>query len=346
VNTSSLQYDLTGRHVFPDELRICDKYQLMYARLSLLILLLTVISGTSSLILERIDSSILLAENPLKLATELLRDEKMDEVLYLTKFAKQYLPADHEYSSSALAAEASASLDSPLFLIEHFAYGALTGEANDTAGLIGTLTLDLFVIGDIRDLLVQSYKEFDSGQGDEVIMGLSAAGLLLTLAPELSWAPSLFKTFWRGNRVSGPFQKQISEALSKARRTGDYSALKRMMSEFTEVVDHLGTGPAMSVFKQVKSTDDLALLAKKAKLAPMETYTLSSINGIKALEDISTTSAKQGNLVKRVKFATRQQKIMNKLFGLIPLSLLFAVCIFFIAIFMFVLLRFRSREPA
>lgn len=342
VYDPSLQYDLTGRYVFPDELRIYAINQLMFARLSLLILILTIISGTSSVIVERLDNSILLSENPLQLATDLLYQEKLEDVVYLAQFAQQYLPADHEYSDSTLEDVATETLNSPLYLMEHFVTGALTGEASDTAGLVGTLTLDLLVIGDIRDLLVQGYKEFDSGQGDEVIIGLSTAGILLTLVPELSWAPSLFKTFWRGRRVSAAFQKQIANAISKARRTGDYSVLKRMMSDFTEVVEELGTGPAMSVFKRVKSSEDLALLAKKAKIAPMETFTLTRINGIKALQNISTSSAKQGKLIKRVKLATRQQKIVTKMFGLIPLYVLFGVCMLFTAIFVFVLFRARK----
>jgi hypothetical protein len=314
----------------------------MFARLTLLMLILTIISGTSSLIFGRLDDSILLSENPLKLATDLFHEGKMEEVVYLAQFAQQYLPADHEYSDTGLDEMATDSLSSPFILIDNFLAGAVTGEAKDTAGFIGALTLDLFVIGDIRDLLVQGYKEFDSGQGDEVIMGLSTAGLLLTLVPELSWAPSLFKTFWRGNRVSQPFQKQIAQVLSKARKTGDYSVLKRMMSEFTEVAENLGVGPAMSVFKRVKSSEDLALLAKKAQIAPMESYTLTSLNGVKALKNVSNSGVKQSKLLKRVKLATRQQKIMTRLFGMIPLYLLFVICFLFMALFIYVL--FKSRK--
>ena len=315
----------------------------MLGRISLLILLLTIINGSGSLILERIDDSIVLTENPLQVARELIYESRMEEAMYLVSFSQRYLSKDSEYSDIALENEATQALISPMFLFERFATGALTGEVSDTTSLLGSLTLDLLVIGDIRDLLVQGYKELDSGQGDEVIMGLSTVGLLLTLAPELSWAPSLFKTFWRGRRVSEPFQKQITKELSKARRTGDYGALKRMMSEFTEVVEGLGAGPAMSIFKQVETSEDLALLATKAKIAPMESYTLSSINGIKALGDISTTGAKQGKLIKRVKIVTRQQKIFSKLLGLVPLYLLLGIFVFCMAIFVLVISRSRKQ---
>lgn len=328
VVNRSLQYDLTRRNVFPDELQVYAKYHQMLARIPLLILLMTIIYGCGSIMLDRYDGTFLLTENPLIIAAELVTEGRMEEVLYLAQFSNQYLPVDDEYSSAELERQANEALQSPWYVMEHFATGALTGEANDTAGFVGTMALDLLVIGDIRDLLVQGYKEFDNGQGDEVIMGLSAAGLLLTLIPELSWTPSMFKTFWRGKRFSGAFQKQLQEAVLRARKTGNTQELSRLMSHFSDVVDGLGTGPAMNVFKHVSTVEDLAQLASKAKIAPLESYSLVSINGIKALENVSTTGVKQGKLLKRVKLASRQQKLFTKVLALVPDSwILIVFCI-------------------
>ena len=314
----------------------------MLVRIPLLILLMCIIYGAGSLLLERFDSSILLPENPLQLAAQLSHEGRMEEVLYLTQFSHHYLPVDEEYSYTDLERHANQALESPWYMLEHFAAGALTGEASDTPGLVGTLTLDLLVIGDIRDLLVQGYKEFESGQGDEVIMGLSAAGLLLTLAPELSWAPSMFKTFWRGKRFSEPFQKQVRNAVTKARKSGNTKELRTMMVNFSDVVDGLGTGPAMTMVKRVETADDLALLARKTKIAPSETYTLGSINGVKSLESISATGAKQGKLLKRVKLATRQQKLFGKALAIIPSGLL--VIIFFLSTLIFFYTLFNRKK--
>lgn len=111
----------------------------------------------------------------------------------------------------------------------------------------------------------------------------------------------------------------MRKTLADARKTGDYRQLRKMVSEFGDAVDRLGAGPAMAIFKRVESAEDLALLASKAKIAPAEAYTLSSINGINSLQNISTTGAKQGKLIKRVKLASRQQKLFGKALGLIPL---------------------------
>jgi len=297
----------------------------MWVKIPVLILLLTVIGGSGSLLLEKLDPPLWLPENPLQRANELLIEGRMEEVLHLVRFSQQYLPADPEFSTLEIESKVSQALDSPWYLLERFVAGALTGEARDAPGLIGTMTLDMLVIGDIRDLLLQGYKEYNSGQGDEVIMALSATGLLLTFAPELSWAPSVFKTFWRGRRFSETFQRQIKDAAIQAQKTGDTRRLQRIMTRITDVIENLGTGPAMTVIQRVETADDLALLARKAKIAPAETYTLASVDGIRALENISTTSAKQGKLIKRVKLSARQQKIFGKALGLLPLSWLVGV---------------------
>ena len=329
---------------FPMKYGILELEHQMLTRIPVFILIMTLISGSGSLLLEKFDAPLLLSENPLEKASEFLSEGRMDEVLYLARFSHQYMPVDPEFSYTEIENKAKQALESPWYLIERFATGALTGEANDTPGLVGTLTLDLLIIGDIRDLLVQGYKEINTGQGDEVIIGLSAAGLLLTMAPELSWAPSVFKTFWRGKRFSEPFKKQIKKAVIQARKTGNTQELRRMMTYFTDVVDGLGTGPAMAVIKRVDNAGDLALLARKAKIAPVETYSLASINGIKALENISSTSTKHGKLVKRVKLASRQQKVFGKALGLIPVA--WGLAIFgFSSMFLFYLISSGRKWP-
>ena len=316
----------------------------MLVKIPILILISTLIGGSGSLMLEKFYPPLWLPENPLHRANSLLTEGRMEEVLQLVRFSQQYLPADPEFSTMEMEGRASQVLDSSWYLLERFVAGALTGEARDAPGLVGTMTLDMLVIGDVRDLLIQGYKEFDSGQGDEVVMALSATGLMLTLAPEFSWAPSVFKTFWRGKRFSEPFQRQIKDAAVQARKTGDTRRLQKMMTHFTDVIDNLGTGPAMAVIQRVETADDLALLARKAKVAPAETYTLASIDGIKALKNISTRSPKQGKLVKRVKIASRQQKLFGKALGLIPLAWLLSVHVLFLLMLFYVINRGRKRS--
>jgi len=63
-----------------------------------------------------------------------------------------------------------------------FATGLVTGNADDVASMSGTVAGDLFVFGDIRDV-VREGKHLAMGEDtDHLILGLAAAGLAVTAA--------------------------------------------------------------------------------------------------------------------------------------------------------------------
>ncbi len=63
-----------------------------------------------------------------------------------------------------------------------FATGFVTGNADDVASLSGTVAGDLFVFGDIRDV-VREGKHLAMGEDtDHLMLGLATAGLAVTAA--------------------------------------------------------------------------------------------------------------------------------------------------------------------
>jgi hypothetical protein len=67
-----------------------------------------------------------------------------------------------------------------------FATGLVTGNADDVASLSGTVAGDLFVFGDIRDV-VREGKHLAMGEDtDRLVLGLAAAGLAVTAATYVS----------------------------------------------------------------------------------------------------------------------------------------------------------------
>ena len=67
-----------------------------------------------------------------------------------------------------------------------FATGLVTGDADDFASLSGTVAGDLFVFGDIRDIMRES-KHLAMGEDtDRLVLGLAAAGLAVTAATYVS----------------------------------------------------------------------------------------------------------------------------------------------------------------
>ncbi|HEU0082937.1 MAG TPA: hypothetical protein VFQ87_08690 [Bradyrhizobium sp.] len=83
--------------------------------------------------------------------------------------------------------EAVAEENSAAHVATRFATGLVTGEADDIASLSGTVAGDLFVFGDIRDV-VREGKHLVMGEDtDRLVLGLAAAGLALTAATWVSF---------------------------------------------------------------------------------------------------------------------------------------------------------------
>ena len=63
-----------------------------------------------------------------------------------------------------------------------FATGLITGKAEDGASLSGTMAGDLFVFGDIRDIVREGSNLATGAEVDRLVLGLAAAGLAITAA--------------------------------------------------------------------------------------------------------------------------------------------------------------------
>lgn len=82
--------------------------------------------------------------------------------------------------------EAVAEENSTSHLAKRFATGLVTGNADDVASMSGTVAGDLFVFGDIRDV-VREGKHLAMGEdADRLVLALAAAGLAVTAATYVS----------------------------------------------------------------------------------------------------------------------------------------------------------------
>ena len=88
---------------------------------------------------------------------------------------------------SRQVSDAVAEANSPTHLATQFASGLVTGNADDVASMSGTIAGDLFVFGDIRDV-VREGKHLAMGEGtDHLVLGLAVAGLAVTAATYVSF---------------------------------------------------------------------------------------------------------------------------------------------------------------
>lgn len=82
--------------------------------------------------------------------------------------------------------EAVVDQNSSSYFARRFAEGLVTGTGDDAASLSGTVAGDLFVFGDIRDVMREG-KHLAMGEDtDRLVLGLAAAGLAVTAATYVS----------------------------------------------------------------------------------------------------------------------------------------------------------------
>jgi len=87
---------------------------------------------------------------------------------------------------SQRVSDALAEQNSSSHFARNFATGLVTGNADDAASLSGTVAGDLFVFGDIRDV-VREGKHLAMGEDtDRLVLGLATAGLAVTVATYIS----------------------------------------------------------------------------------------------------------------------------------------------------------------
>ncbi len=202
---------------------------------------------------------------------------------------------------------------------ERFATGLVTGNADDVASLSGPVAGDLFVFGDIRDV-VREGKHLAMGEDtDRLVLGLAAAGLAVTAATYVSVggaAPvraglTLVKdarkvgrlgeglAAWAGRSarevvdtpalrnavVSGSVLRpgQTVSAIKAAFRAEKAGALVRLGKDVTRVAEKTGTRGAMDTLRMAEGPKDVARAARLAEAQGGKTRAIMKLLGRGAL---------------------------------------------------------------
>lgn len=150
------------------------------------------------------------------------------------------------------------------------AKGCFAGEGNSLAHISGAFTCDLFVIGDVRDLTIQTTKYFTGQEVDEFVFALSGIGLALTVGTYAS----------AGAATPAKFGVSV---IKFAKRTG------RMTRRFAGFITH--TTRAAVPFKTL--TRNLAAVPYGQRIWRLETSGLQ--------DDVAAVFAKSINKVELAK---------------------------------------------
>jgi hypothetical protein len=220
---------------------------------------------------------------------------------------------------SQRVSEAVTEENSSSHFAKRFATGLVTGNADDVASLSGTVAGDLFVFGDIRDV-VREGKHLAMGEDtDRLVLGLATAGLAVTAATYVSVggvAPvraglTLVKdarkvgrlgeglTQWAGRSAremvdapmlqnavaSGSVMRpgQTLTAIKAAFRAEKAGALVRLAKDVGRVSEKAGTRGALDTLRIAEGPKDVARAARLAESKGGQTRAILKLLGRGAL---------------------------------------------------------------
>jgi hypothetical protein len=148
--------------------------------------------------------------------------------------------------------------------------GAVTGRGETLEEILGAVTADFFLVGDIRDIVIEGGKQLLDGESDEIILLLSVAGVFTTLAPGIDWAPSILKVARRTGAMSDRFAAWLRSSV----RGGRSAEVAKACGDVATLSRAAGPGTAARLIALADGPDDLAKLARFAADNPTGAFAL------------------------------------------------------------------------
>jgi hypothetical protein len=159
--------------------------------------------------------------------------------------------------------------------VQNFAMGFVTGEPDDGVGLAGTLMGDLFVFGDIRDVVREGSRLASGQEADELILGLAGVGLAITAGTYASLGAAVPArvgvTLVKAARRTGKMSNQMAAWIGRSvREVIDGPALRQAVSNvsiFAPAASARGVRQAVKVEKAgglMKLAGDVGTVQSKA----------------------------------------------------------------------------------
>ncbi len=215
--------------------------------------------------------------------------------------------------------EAVAEQNSSVHVAKRFAAGLVTGNADDAASLTGTVAGDLFVFGDVRDVVREGKHLAMGEETDRLVLGLAAAGLAVTAATYVTvggagpvragltlvkdarkvgrlgeglaeWAgrsvremvdtPALQEAVVSGSVLRPTESVGAIKAAFRAEKAG---ALVRLAKDVGRVTEKAGARGALDTLKVAEGPKDVARAARLAEAKGGETRAILKILGRGAL---------------------------------------------------------------
>jgi len=278
----------------------------------------SLLAGGAAYVVPRAADAVAALDDPARMADRAL-DGKFDGVVAQREIAAALAASDTDLAQSFvdLTADRQVELDPALTqrvkiataeaaTIRHkagsFARGVVTGEPDNIPAVAGTVLGDLFVFGDIRDVLREGTRLASGQVADELVLGLASVGIVITAATYatigaavparvgLTLVKIARKSGGLGSELAGSLGRLVREAglsepaltvraAREAVKVEKAGGLLNLARDVGRIEKAAGGRAAFDGLKIAKEPRDIARVAKLAEKAGSRTRAILKIAG-------------------------------------------------------------------
>lgn len=191
----------------------------------------------------------------------------------------------------------------------------ITGNPDGSIEEIGaSMASDMFMYGDIRDLVKQGWYKITRQETDPLVAALAGAGLVTEFVDFADWAPAMFKAFKKSGVITRKMADTLLAVFKKIGRTRklDNSA-KAFFANTKTMVDSAGFIRSKNMFKTASKVDDVILLARQSRVDPSLAHLVAKHAGTDAVKVMKNASPGYLKLIARKgRLALRMYKSYHK----------------------------------
>jgi hypothetical protein len=162
-------------------------------------------------------------------------------------------------------AQIEAERDNLLRRLREVGHGALTGNGDSAEALGGAVAADLLVIGDVRDLVIQSANALRGEPTDGVIVALSAIGLATTFTPTADAGVAVLKFARRVGAIGEAFAARLIRLARRSLETRDVGELGRVADDAARLATAAQPAAALKILKLIDDPETLHRVADFAQ---------------------------------------------------------------------------------
>ena len=198
-------------------------------------------------------------------------------------------------------------LNSFSYKVKRFSSGFFSGKASDDVSLVGAVSSDFTIVGDLRDLSVEGEKYLENKPYDKFLLGISGVGVALgisTIATMGASSPlkattSVLKVAKKSGKLTKSFTKVLEKKLAKsydkrvlksvnwsdvrsikrAVKTIDTKPLQAILKQLQKIRKNSSLGDTIALMKYVDDEKDLQKVVKISQKYKKNTRVILKILG-------------------------------------------------------------------